>query len=97
MGLASHANAMANRLRAGFASLNSARLAWPTTANEVFAILPKAAAEAATEKGAKFYDWLVPRDMPEKVGKDEVLIRMVTSFATTETDVDEFLSICAAV
>ena len=97
LGLASHANAMANRLRAGFASLNSARLAWPTTANEVFAILPKAAAEAATEKGAKFYDWLVPRDMPEKVGKDEVLIRMVTSFATTETDVDEFLSICATV
>lgn len=35
--------------------------------------------------------------MPENVGKDEVLIRMVTSFATTEADVDEFLSICAAV
>lgn len=96
LGLAGHANAMADRLRAGFASLNSARLAWPTQANEVFAILPKSSAKAAQEKGAKFYDWLEPRDMPEKVGKDEALVRMVTSFATTEEDVDQFLAICAS-
>lgn len=96
LGLAGHANTMADRLRAGFGSLNSARLAWPTHANEVFAILPKASAKAAEEKGAKFYDWLEPRDMPETVGTDEMLIRMVTSFATTEEDVDQFLSICKA-
>ncbi len=96
LGLAGHANEMANRLRAGFGSLNSARLAWPTQANEVFAILPKSSAKAAQENGAKFYDWLEPRDMPEKVSADEVLIRMVTSFATTEEDVDQFLSICAS-
>lgn len=96
LGLAGHANEMANRLRAGFGSLNSARLAWPTQANEVFAILPKSSAKAAQENGARFYDWLEPRDMPEKVSADEVLIRMVTSFATTEEDVDQFLSICAS-
>lgn len=96
IGLAQHANGMADRLRAGFGSLNSARLAWPTTSNEVFAILPKASARAAEERGARFYDWLQPRDMPETVGADEVLIRMVTSFATTEEDVDQFISICAA-
>lgn len=96
LSLAGHANTMADRLRAGFGSLNSARLAWPTHANEVFAILPKASAKAAEEKGAKFYDWLEPRDMPETVGTDEMLIRMVTSFATTEEDVDQFLSICKA-
>jgi threonine aldolase len=96
LGLAGHANAMAERLRVGFGSLNSARLAWDTESNEVFAVLPKASAKAATEQGARFYDWLEPRDMPEKVGKDEALIRMVTSFATTEEDVDQFLSICAS-
>ncbi len=96
IGLASHANAMADRLRVGFGSLNSARLAWQTESNEVFAVLPKASAKAAAEQGAKFYDWLEPRDMPEKVGKDEALIRMVTSFATTQEDVDQFLSICAS-
>lgn len=96
IGLASHANTMADRLRTGFGSLNSARLAWQTESNEVFAVLPKASAKAASEQGAKFYDWLEPRDIPEKVGKDEVLIRMVTSFATTQEDVDQFLSICAS-
>lgn len=94
LGLAGHANAMANRLRAGLGSLNSARLAWPTQSNEIFAILPKSAASAAEEKGARFYDWLEPRDMPETVEDGEILIRMVTSFATTEEDVDQFLSIC---
>ena len=92
--LASHANTMADRLRAGFASLNSARLAWPTQSNEVFAILPKAAANAAEDKGAKFYEWPTPRDLTDMT-KDEMLIRMVTSFATSEEDVDQFISICA--
>jgi Threonine aldolase len=92
--LAGHANAMADRLRAGFTALNSARLAWPTTSNEVFAILPKASAKKAEEQGARFYEWLQPRDMPETIGKDEVLIRMVTSFATTAEDIDQFLDIC---
>ncbi|MBP2462196.1 MULTISPECIES: low specificity L-threonine aldolase [unclassified Rhizobium] len=96
MGLAGHANTMADRLRTGFGALNSARLAWPTTSNEVFAVLPKASAKAAEEQGARFYNWPAPRDIPEKVKADEVLIRMVTSFATTEEDVDQFLSICAS-
>lgn len=93
--LAGHANAMADRLRDGLAASNSARLAWPTQSNEIFAILPKAAAAAAGEKGAKFYDWLEPHDMPEETGEDEMLIRLVTSFATTTDDVDAFLAAIA--
>src|SRR5690606_6832295 len=64
--LAGHANAMADRLREGLAASNSARLAWPTQSNEIFAIVPRDAARAATQKGARFYDWLEPRDMPGK-------------------------------
>ncbi|MBO3761841.1 low specificity L-threonine aldolase [Ciceribacter sp. L1K22] len=94
--LASHANAMADRLRSGFNALNTARLAWPTNANEVFAILPRTSAKQAEEQGARFYEWLQPRDMPEKLAEDEMLVRMVTSFATTEEDVDQFLKICAS-
>jgi len=96
LAMASHANAMADRLRAGIRSLNSTRLAWDTTSNEVFAVLNKASAEAAQEKGAKFYDWPAPANMPEPVKSDELLIRLVTSFATTEDDIDQFLSICKA-
>nr|CAD6408370.1 low specificity L-threonine aldolase [Rhizobium sp. Q54] len=93
--LAAHANAMADRLRAGISTSNSARLAWPTQSNEVFAIVPKTAAKAAEEKGARFYDWLEPRDMAELVGEDEMLIRLVSSFATTAEDVDAFLKVIA--
>ncbi len=93
--LAAHANAMADRLREGLRSSNSARLAWPTRSNEVFALVSKAAAGAAEAKGATFYDWLEPRDMAEPVGKDEMLIRLVTSFATTPEDVDAFLAAIA--
>ncbi|MDE1157738.1 MAG: low specificity L-threonine aldolase [Neorhizobium sp.] len=94
--LAGHANTMANRLRTGINALNSARQAWETTSNEVFAILPKTSADAARNAGARFYDWPVPQNSPDLVGADEVLIRLVTSFATTEEDIDQFLSLCAS-
>lgn len=94
--MARHANTMADRLRAGIRSMNSARLAWDTTSNELFAVLGKASTQAAAAKGARFYPWPVPLNRPELVGADETLIRLVTSFATTEDDVDQFLAICAS-
>ena len=94
--LARHANTMADRLRAGIRTQNSSRLAWETTSNEVFAVLSKAAATSAENKGAKFYGWPVPLNQPDLVGSDETLVRLVTSFATTEEDIDQFLAICKA-
>jgi threonine aldolase len=93
MDMARHANAMSDRLRAGLEGSNKARLAWHTNSNEVFAIIEKDAAKLAHDKGAKFYDWLPPREHPDMVGKTETLIRLVTSFATTADDVDQFLDI----
>ena len=89
--LARHSNAMADRLRAGIGASNAARLAWPTASNEVFAVISKNAVKTAEEKGAKFYEWPVPAATPELVSASETLIRLVTSFATTEADVDGFL------
>lgn len=89
--LARHANAMADRLRDGL-SMNSLRLAWPTTTNEVFAILPDAIAEAALKKGASFYEWPVPSALRGQVSSSERLVRFVTSFATTDEHIVEFLS-----
>ena len=91
LGLARHANGMADGLRSGIETSPAARLAWPTASNEVFAIIPKPAAKAAEEKGAKFYEWPIPETQPDLVGADETLIRLVTSFATTEADVEGFL------
>lgn len=89
--LARHANAMADRLRKGISQSNRARLAWETASNEVFAVLPVEVMKAAHEKGAKFYDWLEPKDMAHPVQDGEMLIRLVTSFATEPKDVDAFV------
>ena len=93
--LARHSNGMADRLRAGIEKAPAARLAWPTISNEVFAIVAKSAAKAAEDRGAKFYEWPIPESQPELVGEDETLVRLVTSFATTETDATNFLACLA--
>ncbi|AJY44643.1 threonine aldolase family protein [Martelella endophytica] len=90
--LARHSNAMAERMRQAFRNASGARLGWETQSNEVFVIMPKAAAEAARTAGARFYDWLVPAGADDLVGEDEILARCVTSFATTEAEVDQFVS-----
>ena len=90
--LARHANAMADRLRSGIAHASGAKLAWSTTSNEVFAVVAKTAIEKAREGGAQFYDWPVADSAKHLVGADEGLIRLVTSFATSDTDVDDLLA-----
>ncbi|MDE1996099.1 MAG: low specificity L-threonine aldolase, partial [Rhizobiaceae bacterium] len=94
--LARHSNRMADRLRAGIEAAPLARLAWPTASNEVFAIIPKSAGKTAEVKGAKFYEWPIPESQPDLVTENESLIRLVTSFATTEDDVSGFLACLSA-
>lgn len=93
--LARHSNRMADRLRTGIEQAPGARLAWPTASNEVFAIISKSAAKTAEDKGAKFYEWPIPESQPDLVNENETLIRLVTSFATTEGDVAGFLGCLA--
>jgi threonine aldolase len=92
--LADHANAMGRRLAAGIAASNRARHAWPTDANEVFAIFNTATVDRLKAAGAAFYPWpatSLPKD--ETLSPDEAIHRLVASFATTEAEVDQFLSI----
>ncbi len=89
--LARHSNAMADRLRDGIAASSGARLAWETQANELFPILSRAKFAELREKGAVIMEWNPPRAMRGAVGAEEIMSRMVTSFATTREDVDRFL------
>ncbi|WP_276120244.1 threonine aldolase family protein [Pararhizobium qamdonense] len=89
--LARHANGMANRLADGIAGSNSTRLAWPSGSNELFVVLKKETAAKLQADGAVFYDWPVPHALADTVAGDEGLYRLVTSFATTPHDVDQFL------
>ena len=83
---------MATRLVKGLKALDHTRLAWPTGSNEVFAIVPKQAAQKAKAAGAVFYDWpSIGLDPEECPGEDEILLRLVCSFSTTEEEVDQFL------
>ncbi|WP_322989717.1 low specificity L-threonine aldolase [Hoeflea sp.] len=91
--LARHANAMAARLQRGINASANARLGWPSAANETFPIISKALARELTAKGAMFYEWSPPRSHPDLVGEDEMLLRLVTSFATTEEHVDRFVEL----
>lgn len=74
------ANAAAKRLESAVAAIGGIELAFPASTNAVFAKMPAEAAEAAREKSF-FYDW------------EGGLQRWMTSFDTTDEDVDRFAAI----
>jgi threonine aldolase len=83
---ASHANAMAARLRGALdelistGSITGLSFSQPTQANAVFAVLPNAAADRIRER-FRFYDW------DRAAGQ----VRWMTAFDTTEADIDGFI------
>jgi threonine aldolase len=81
---ASHANAMAARLAAALAAVPGVRITRPVEANAVFAIPPPSVVAPLQEK-FPFYVW------DEATGE----VRWMTSFATTESDVDAFTTALA--
>jgi threonine aldolase len=92
---ARHANGMAARLAEGLKALKI-RLAWPCEANEVFAILPRSVDESLRRENAVYHPWLSTSLIEgEAIGADEVLVRLVTSFATRADTVDRFLAAAA--
>ncbi len=78
---ASHANAMAARLRAGVESIPGVELSQKTESNGVFAILPAGVADRLRES-FRFYDW-------NEAARE---VRWMCSFDTTEDDVDSFIA-----
>ena len=90
---ARHANAMATRLADGIQAAGG-RLAWPVEANEVFPILKRSQFDALMAAGAKLYEWPATDLAEEEVLQaDEVCLRLVASFATSEADVDAVLRV----
>ena len=84
--LAKHANAMATQLAAGITASGYA-LAAETQTNQVFPILPNAVISALQLKFT-FYVWA-------KADDERSVIRLVTSWATDESQVDSFLACLA--
>ena len=86
--LARHANDMADRLSDGLTQAGFAPK-WPVEANEVFAALPVALCDRLQAAGATFYRW-------DADGAGRVVLRLVTSFATTSDEVDRFVNLVRA-
>lgn len=90
---ARHANDMAARLATGLQNSAGIRLGVVCQANEVFAIMTKDKHDVLAASDAVFHPWLASGSDTDRVGDDEVMIRLVTSFQTTSDDVDNFLKL----
>jgi threonine aldolase len=94
--LAERANASARRLARGLAGTPGVRLAWPTEANEVFVVAPKAMVERWRTAGAVFHEWSTRSLAPERAPRNgETLLRLVASFETESSEIDRLLSLSA--
>lgn len=93
--LARHANAMTTHLAQSIAASDKMKLAWQPQANEIFAILKKSDSDKLLAQGAMFYDWNPPHSA-EPIADDEIFIRLVTSFATTEAEINQFSGLIKA-
>lgn len=86
---ASRANHLAKELRAGLEAVRGVRIPFATQANLVFAVLPRALHQRLVKAGASYHERPVREISP---GDDEVVVRLVTSFATPQADVERFLA-----
>jgi threonine aldolase len=91
--LARHANQMADLLAARLAAAGCAAL-WPVEANEVFVKFSRGLDRRLKQAGASYHPWTTG-SLPAGVGvgPDEMLVRLVTSFATRAADIDEFVAV----
>jgi threonine aldolase len=81
-----HANLMASALAEGLRGIPGARLLQAVDANEIFVALPEAVVAALESQGFGFYRW------PLSDTATGVAIRLVTSYATLRTQVEEFVA-----
>lgn len=81
---AQHANQMATHLAGIFERYTDAQILHPVEANAVFVELPHGTANYLRHNGAEFYDWGSPGNSH---------YRFVTSFATTQQEIDNLENI----
>ncbi len=95
--LARRANARAARLAAAIRTSDEARLVLEPAANEVFAVLRISLDARLKAVGAVYHPWS-PRGLPTSARpeEEEVLVRLVTSFQTTDDEVERFAAMLTA-
>ena len=89
--LARHANDAARRLADGLHTIAGVEIENPVDANMLFVRIPLAIHRKLREAGAAYY--LEPPSQTEEGDGQNVRARFVTSFSTTDADVDTFLEL----
>jgi threonine aldolase len=90
LALARHANSMADRLKEKLAAVGL-RPVFPVEANLIFIAMPRALDAKLRAAGANYY--VRPSDGLD-VGADNILVRLVTSFATADEEIERFVGLC---
>ncbi|ARQ00487.1 threonine aldolase family protein [Pseudorhodoplanes sinuspersici] len=91
--LARHANAKADALTEGLRAVD-AKIVWPVEANIVFALLPTVLDAKLKAAGAAYYvrsNAMAGDDVA--IEPDHVLVRLVTSFATQDSEIEKFIGL----
>jgi threonine aldolase len=92
--LAERANAAARRLSERLSKVANVRLAWPVEVNEVFVVAPDSTVASWREGGAKFHPWSTRALAADRAPRSgETLIRLVTSFETTNAEIDQLVAL----
>jgi threonine aldolase len=91
--LARTANGHARRLRCEIETLDGIRLAWPCESNETFVVIDRSVYDVLVAAGVSMYEWYATA-LPDgqTLSGDEVLVRLVTSFATRDGEIDAFVT-----
>jgi threonine aldolase len=90
--LARHANRMADRLAAELKTIGLPPIS-PVEANLLFVLLPESLHKRLEAAGAHYYVIHTERSDPAIVPAGHILARLVTSFATTDQDIDKFVAL----
>jgi threonine aldolase len=90
LALAEHANLMADRLSAKLAAVGLVPV-WPVEANLVFVVLSRPLDAKLKAAGARYYG---RSNASLRLGPNQILARLVTSFATQEEEIDRFAQLC---
>jgi threonine aldolase len=93
--LARRANDTAAKLAQGLASIGL-RPVWPVEANEVFVSLSPPADMRLKQAGASYVPWPL-EFLPASAPPGHNLVRLVTSFATTDEEIEKFIRIARVI
>ena len=89
---ARRANVLARKLAQELQQSHAARIAYPVEANMVFAIISREMNDRLIASGALFHQRM-SSELADQIKENEVVVRLVLSFATPETDIDRFMAL----